>query len=157
MLANQSNIMVPYKIDTGSDGNIMSLPVYKKLFSNMTNNHPNRDVVVPGSRQVLLGMPDTDMLNIIKTNIDSIGAEDAGDSEWCANMHTVWEPKPKQETDGAEKCYTNMDSILKSRDNNTKPMVKTKSIKTTEYFLSGLTYKSDKKKSAESTQQIHKA
>ena len=41
-------------------------------------------------------------------------------SKWCANMHTVWESKPKQETDRTEKCYTNMDSILKSRDNNNK-------------------------------------
>ena len=47
--------------------------------------------------------------------------------------------KQKHDTDGAEKCYTNMDSILKLRDNNTKPMVETKSNKTTEYFLSGLT------------------
>ena len=35
-------------------------------------------------------------------------------------------------------------------------MVETKSHKTTEYFLLGLNYESDKKKSAESTQQIHK-
>ena len=61
----------------------------------------------------------------------------------------------QQETDSAEKCYTNMDSISKLRDNSTKPMVETKSNKTTEYFLSGLTYVSDKKKSAEATQQIH--
>ena len=30
--AGQSNILVPYKIDTGSDGNIMSLHVYKNYF-----------------------------------------------------------------------------------------------------------------------------
>ena len=30
MLAGQSNILVPYKIDTGSNGNIMPLHVYKK-------------------------------------------------------------------------------------------------------------------------------
>ena len=35
-------------------------------------------------------------------------------------------------------------------------MVKTKSHKTTEYFPSGPYYESDKKKSAESTWQIHK-
>ena len=29
--------MVPYKIDTGSDGNIMPLHMYKKLFPNITN------------------------------------------------------------------------------------------------------------------------
>ena len=97
-------------------------------------------------------MPDTDALNKIKINIDSIGAEDARDSKSCANMHTAQETEPKQETDSVEKCYTNMDSILKLRDNRTKPMVKTKSNKTTEYFLSGLTYESDMTKSAEATQ-----
>ena len=70
-------------------------------------------------------------------------------------MCTAQETKPKQETDSAETCYTSMDSNLKSRDSSTKPTVKTKSNKTTEYFLSGLTYKSSKKKSAEATQGIH--
>ena len=32
MSAGQSNITVPYKIDTGRDGNIMPLHAYKKLF-----------------------------------------------------------------------------------------------------------------------------
>ena len=68
--------------------------------------------------QVLLGMPDTDLLNIIKINIDSIGAEDVTDSEWCANTHCLG-VQTKQEIDGAEKCYKNMESILKLRDNNT--------------------------------------
>ena len=69
-------------------------------------------------------------------------------------MHTVWETEPKQETGSAEKCYTNMDNISKLRDKSTKPMVETKSNKT-EYFLSGLTYVCNKKKSAEATWQIH--
>ena len=103
---------------------------------------------MPRNRQALLGMPDRDMLNKLKINIDSIGAEDARDSKWCANMHTVQESKPKQKRDRAEKCYTNMESISKSRDNNTKPTVETKYNKTTEYFLSGPTYGSKKKKNA---------
>ena len=45
--------------------------------------------VVPGNGQALLGIPDTDTLNIIKINIHSIGAEDARDGEWCTNMHNV--------------------------------------------------------------------
>ena len=48
-----------------------------------------------------------------------------------------------------------MDSISKLRDNKTKAMVNTKFHKTTEYFLSGPTYESDKNKRTESTQQIH--
>ena len=34
--AGPNNIMVPYNVDTGSDGNIMSLHIYKKLFPNIT-------------------------------------------------------------------------------------------------------------------------
>ena len=75
----------------------------------------------PQNRQALLGMPDTDTLNIIKINIDSIGAEDARYSDkWCANMHNVQGFEPKQEIGGAEKCYTNMDNISKSKDNKNK-------------------------------------
>ena len=83
-------------------------------------------------------MPDTDMLKIIKINIDSIGAEDARDNnKWCANVHTIWESEPKQETGRAEKYYTNIGNISKLEDNRTKAMVDTKSHKTTKYFLSG--------------------
>ena len=107
---------------------------------------------VPGNGQVVLGMPDIDVLNIIKININSIATEDARDSDkQCANMHAVWESEPKQETDRAEKCKTNMDSISKLRDNKESQQSKTTSNKTTEYFLSGLAYESDWKKSAEST------
>ena len=35
--ASQSNIMVPYKIDIGSNGNIMPLHVCRKLFPEITN------------------------------------------------------------------------------------------------------------------------
>ena len=37
MSASQNNIMVPYKVDTGSDGNIMPLHIFKKLFPKITN------------------------------------------------------------------------------------------------------------------------
>ena len=57
-----------------------------------------------------------------------------------------WGPKSKQEMVRGVKCYINMDSISKFRDNKTKPMVKRKSHKRTEYFLSGLSYEHDKKK-----------
>ena len=35
--ASQSNIMVPYKIDIDSNGNIMPIHMYKKLFPSITN------------------------------------------------------------------------------------------------------------------------
>ena len=46
-------------------------------------NHKKRCTffVVLGNGQALLGMPDTDALNIIYINIHSIGAEDAGESK----------------------------------------------------------------------------
>ena len=37
MSVGQSNIMVSYERDTGSDGNIMPLNMYKKLFPSITN------------------------------------------------------------------------------------------------------------------------
>ena len=71
-------------------------------------------------------------------------------------MHTVRGFVPKQETGRAEKCYTNMVSISKVKDNKTKATVNAKSHKITEYFLLGPNYESDKRNSAESTQQIYK-
>ena len=68
-------------------------------------------------------MPNTDMLNIIKINIHTIDTEQTGDSDkCCANIHTIQEDEPKQETVRAEKCYRNMDSISIS-NNKTKPTV----------------------------------
>ena len=68
------------------------------------NKKKCRFFVVPGNEQLLLDMPDTDVLNIIKINIDSIGAEDARDGKSCANTHTAHETEPKQKTDSAKKC-----------------------------------------------------
>ena len=34
--SNQAIIAMPYKVDTGSNGNLMSLPIYKKLFPRAT-------------------------------------------------------------------------------------------------------------------------
>ena len=183
---------MPYKIDTGSNGNIMSEHMFKKMFPKVTNEqlaaiknkhillktynkttitqlgmcmvlveHKNNKkkckfFVVSGNGQAFLGMPDTDTLYIIKINIHSIGAEDVRDSDWCANMHTAQGSNHGQETGTAEKCCTNKDNISNSKNNNTKPMVEAKANRSTEYFLAGPTYDSDKRKSVESTQQIHK-
>ena len=37
MSAGPNNVMVPYKVDMGSDGNIMLLHIHKKLFPKITN------------------------------------------------------------------------------------------------------------------------
>ena len=57
----------------------------------------------------------------------------------------------KWETNGAEKSYTNTDTISKSYNKN-KPTVKNRLSKTVEYFLLGPSFDSDKKRSAKSTQ-----
>ena len=149
--------MVLYKVDIGSNGNIMPLYVYKKLFPKVTNKqldtnknknillkthnkttitqlgtctvekeHKNnkkkcRFFVFSRSRQAILDMSDTDALNIIKININSIGVEQARASDKCCkNMHTVREFKPKWEMVRETKCYTNMESTSKSRDKKKK-------------------------------------
>ena len=61
-----------------------------------------------------------------------------------------------QEADGSEMCYTNKTSILKSTNNNKKQMVKAEANNSTRYFIVGPNCDSDKRKNAESTQQIHK-
>ena len=123
----------------------------------LNNMKKCRFFVVPGNGHSLLGVPDTDPLNIIKINIHTIGAEQTGGTDKChTNRHTFQQDEPKQETVRAEKCCTNMGSISKST-NKMKPMVKSKSYQTIEYFLSGLSYENNKKRSAETTRQIHKA
>ena len=64
---------------------------------------------VPGNGQALLGMPDTDMLNIILINIHAIGAEDARDSNQYTNMHTIQGPtqdRKQMERISAVKTWT---------------------------------------------------
>ena len=108
MQVGKVSLEVPYKIDTGSEGNIMPLYIFQKLFANIGKDQLKSSVkgniklkmqngthimqlgicavqirfkniikrctffVVPGNRQVLLGMPDTTTLNLINLNIDSI-------------------------------------------------------------------------------------
>ena len=122
----------------------------KVLVEHKNNKKECEFFVVPGNGQALLGMPDTDVLNIISINIHTIGDEDARDSKQYTNMHTVQGSNPRQETDSEERCCTNTDSISKFA-NNTKLKADVKANKTPEYFLAGSTHDSDKRKSAEST------
>ena len=99
-------------------------------------------------------MPDIDVHNIIKVNIHSIGTEQTGDSDdCCANRPTTQREAMKQETDRTVKCYTNTNSILKSK-NKYKPMVDNQLPNTVGYFLSGPSCDNDRKKSAEITQSL---
>ena len=51
-----------------------------------------------GNGQALLGMPDTDALQILNINMDSIGAEDAVKSKNNINTNASQEFTAKQET-----------------------------------------------------------
>ena len=60
-----------------------------------------------------------------------------------------------QEMVKAGKCCTNIGSISKS-NKRVKPVVKSRLSDTTEYFLSGLSYDSNKKRNPETTQELFK-
>ena len=77
-------------------------------------------------------------------------------SEWYIKTSTAQESNTDQETDGAAKCCANTDSISKSTNNSSKSTVHTNANKPTNYFLSGPNCDTDKRKSAELAQQIHK-
>ena len=170
-MVGQNSISVPYKIDTGSNGNIMPLHIFKKLFPGVTNvwlvetinkhillkhynkrpitqlgtckvtiEHKNNRkksqfFVVPGNGQALLGMLDTEALQINNININSIDTEDAGNSEQNINTGTTQASNTKQETDGAMKCCENTDSISKSTNNSIKSMADTNENKPTITFF----------------------
>ena len=42
MQVGKTTVEIPYKIDTGSEGNIMPSYIFKKLFKNMTEEQPKR-------------------------------------------------------------------------------------------------------------------
>ena len=96
-------------------------------------------------------MSDIDVLNIVKVNIHSICTEQTGDSDYhCANRPTAQRKNAKQETNRTEECYTNTFNISRYNNKN-KLMVNNQLSNTVEYFILGLTYDTDKKKSVELT------
>ena len=112
--------MVPYKVDMGSDGNMMPLCIYKKSFTRATVQQlaATRDtniklkyvqpttitqlgicrvklehdsehkvcsfIVVPDNGQVLLGMPNIEILNILTINCNTLGTEEADKDVTCS-------------------------------------------------------------------------
>ena len=44
MQIGETTVEIPYKIDTGSEGNIMLLYTFKKLFKNMTEEQLKRSI-----------------------------------------------------------------------------------------------------------------
>ena len=101
-------------------------------------------------------MPDTDALQILNISIDSIGAEDAGNSKNNINTDATQESNDKQEMYEAVKCCANTTSISKSTNNSNGSTINTNANTLMKYFLSSPSYETDKRKCAELTQQIHK-
>ena len=74
--------------------------------------------VVPGNEQVLLGMPDTVVLNLINLNIDSIQTLTAECKTYKEQeTHTGIEACTNTNTTGDEGCKNNNVSIDNKQDN----------------------------------------
>ena len=123
---------------------------------NVYNKKRCKFFVVCRNGQALLGMPYIDTLNIININIYSIGTEQAGDCDNCyTSKPTAQREDTKQETNRAEKCYTNADSISKSNSKD-KPTVNNQLSNMVDYFIPEPNYDNDKKKSAGITEQLQR-
>ena len=72
-------------------------------------------------------MPDTNTLNIMKININSIGAEQArGNNKCCTNIHTLWgssQSRKQSEELSATQTWT---AFQNQETTNKKPMFKEK-------------------------------
>ena len=101
-------------------------------------------LVVPGNGQVLLGMPDTAVLNIINLNIDSIQAKIVSSkTNRGQEMHTI-----------AEGCTNrNKAGVIKQDANGQNGQ--NKSNKSINYFYSSANTVADKRESDAMTQKIH--
>ena len=119
------------------------------------NKRKSEFFVVPGNGQVLLDMLDTAALKIININIDSLDAEDTQQDNCNTNTDAAKVSNAKQEIHGARKCFTNMDSIFKTTNNSNRSTVNPDVNTQTKYFLSCSNIETDKRKSAELTQQMH--
>ena len=102
--------------------------------------------VVPGNGQALLGMPDTEALNIINLNIDSIQAEVA---ECKTNT--------KQEMHTVLKGCTNMDTGVNTQQDTNGQNNQNNINKLINYFFSSTNTDADKRKSSAMMQNIHNA
>ena len=104
-----------------------------------------------GNWQTLLVLPDIDALNIINITVNTIDMKDGNGTDNCYTNEAIpqsrWYEQQytnmTQETERAEKCYTNTDSISKS-DNTHKLTVENKLSNTIDYILQGPNHDIDK-------------
>ena len=169
----------PYKIDTGSEGNLMPLYIFQKLFKNMSQEQLKRSVKgniklkmyngmhimqlgtcmvhvkFKNVRKVLVGMPDMMGLNIINLNIDSIQA-----------VTLECKTNREQETQASIKDCTNMStSADKACKNNNAGVINKQNTNgqndpsdqhmSINYFYSSNNVDADKRSSIAMMQSIH--
>ena len=164
MQAGKNIIEIPYKIDTGSEGNIMSLYILKNCLKiqqkislkihkkpHKASNIQQKNITQLGTcaviiklKNVLLGMPDMAALNIINLNIDSIQAEVA---ECTTNIRQEMQIVSK----GCAKMAT--DDLTTQNTNSQNGQANTN--KSINYFLSSDNVDADKRKSSAMMQKIH--
>ena len=100
-------------------------------------------------------MPDTATLNIINVNIDSIEAEGTQSENCNTNISDAKTSNTKQETHGANECYTNTEDGLKSTNDVNGSANNTNANTLTNYYLSSPNIEIDKRNSTELTQKIY--
>ena len=140
------------KLKTCNKMFIMQLRTYAVTVEYKNNRRKCEFFVVLGNGQALLGMPDTATLKIININIDSLEAEDT-QKDNCIDDTKV--SNAKQEIHWAGKCCTNTDGTFKTNNNRDVSTSNTNTNMPTKYFLACSNIETDKRKSAELTQQIH--
>ena len=119
--------------------------------------------VVWGSGQALLGMPDTDMLNIIKINCNTIGTHRNDINYNCStntaihhsSKHVQHYTNTSQDVDRAEESCANMDPVSKF-ENKDKPVVIDKELNTISYSLPGPDWDNERRVSLVITQELQK-
>ena len=77
-MSSWQKLLVMYTSKTYNKTTITQLGTYKVIIEHKNNRKRCQFFVVPGNGQALLGMLDTDAVQIININIDSIDAENAG-------------------------------------------------------------------------------
>ena len=143
-------------LKTYNKTSITQLGTCKVTIEHNNNTKRCHFFLVLGNGQALLGMPDTDALQICNINIDSIGAEDARNTKNNINTDATQESNANQDRYIAVKCCANTTSISKSTNNRNRSTANTNTNTPAKYFLLCPKYETDKRKSAELTQQIHK-
>ena len=114
--------------------------------------------VVPGNKQMLQGMSDIEILNIVTINCSALGTNETDRYASGITNTTITQGAgreqcyTRQEAGGPVKCHTNGNSDLSS-DSADKPMVNSNEF---EYFLPGLNQDNYIRENTETTKQLQR-